>query len=381
MARKKQAPRQRQPAQQTSYPPPAVREQIVAQRDQLLQELIYIFTSTPAERHVLEIRKLGARYGTDEVSLVLETFRRSSQREYIAEEAFLYRHYRQAFARFGATRPFLNRKTYEDLVNEHGLLVARRKLTALQETGPSARERVLRDLLLIDSRYWQDLVPPAIPSRPVDFLAPSPGTYEPPERALLSWGWDLDKARIDQEAKNRGAWLPVVPKLLAMTLDEGLLGGWPGDRASWAPYHALHLLGRLHAHGCAAALLALLDRSEDWLADQLPPVWAQMGPPAEPVLWSYLGDMTRPSDMRAVAARGLRAIAEAHPGRRRDIVAGFAQWLDRSAAEEATLNGYVIFVLKDMAAIEATDAMRRAFAQNKVDQNIMTPSDVPWKVI
>lgn len=381
MARKKKAPGQRQPAQQNDYPAPDVRQQIIAQRDQIMQNVLYIYSALPAQRHLLEVRKLGARYGMDEVTLVLEVIQESSQRELITEEAWLYRYYRQAFARYGAARPFLKRKAYEDLVYEHGMLVARRMLTAGVETGPSARERELRDLLLLDSRFWRDLVPPATPPRPADFAAPSPGTYELPERALLSWGWDLDAARIDQEAKKRSAWLPVIPTLVEMTLDEGLLGGWPGEKASWAPYYALHLLGRLHAHGYAAALLALLDRPDDWLADRLPPVWAQMGPPAEQALWPYLGDNTRHTDHRAVAARGLRAIAEAHPARRRDIVAGFAQWLDQSTVEDATVNGYVILILRDMAAIEAADAVRRAFAQNKVDQEIMTPSDVPWKVM
>ena len=190
---------------------------------------------------------------------MLDTFQKSSQRELIAEEAFLYRHYRQAFARFGATRPFLNRKDYEALVFEHGILLARRKFIAVVEKEPSARERKLRDLLLLDSRYWQDLIPPAIPPRSAGFKAPSPRTYGPPEKGRPTWGWDLDEAWIDQEAKNRGMWLPVIPKLVEMTLDEGLLGGWPGEPASWAPYYALHLLGRLQAHSYAGALLALLD--------------------------------------------------------------------------------------------------------------------------
>jgi hypothetical protein len=379
MARKKNTPRQRQPAQQNSYPAPDVRQQIIGQRDQIMQELLYIFSAVPAQRHLVEVRKLGARYGLREVLLVLDAFLESTGRELITEEAWLYRHYRQAFARYGVTRPFLNRQAYEALVYEHGLLVARRMLTAGAETGPSTRERELRDLLLLDSRYWRDIVPPAAPPRPADFEALSPGTYQPPERALLSWGWDLDAAQIDQEAKKRGTWLPVIPKLLEMALDEGLLGGWPGEKASWAPYYALHLLGRLHAHSYAAALLALLDRPDDWLADQLPPVWAQMGPPAEQALWPYLSDNTRPSRHRAVAARGLRAIAEAHPARRPDIVAGLTQWLDQSTVEDATVNSYVIVVLKDMAAIEAADAVQRAYEQNKVNQKIITPSDVTWE--
>ena len=81
---------------------------------------------------------------------------------------------------------------------------------------------------------------------------------------------------------------------------------------------------------------------------------------------------------RAVAVRGLRAIAEAHPARRPDSIAGLAQWLDRTSTADATTNGYVIVVLNDMHAVEAAGAIRRAFEQKKVDQKIMTPSDVAW---
>lgn len=44
------------------------------------------------------------------VVLVLDTFRKSSQRELIAEEAFLYRLYRQAFARFAHPGPSETRR-------------------------------------------------------------------------------------------------------------------------------------------------------------------------------------------------------------------------------------------------------------------------------
>ena len=145
-----------------------------------------------------------------------------------------------------------------------------------------------------------------------------------------------------------------------MTLDDGLLEGWPGEKASWAPYHSLHFLGRLQAHSVAGRLLSLLDRPNDWLSDQLPTVWAQMGPPAEERLWQYLSDTDRPPNKRAIAARGLQAIAETHAGRRAEIVAGLAQWLSASSLEDATTNAYVVFVLTEMRAVEAADAIDRA---------------------
>ena len=145
---------------------------------------------------------------------MLEVLQKPSQRGLIGEDVFIYRHYRQAFARFGDARPFLQAQDYEDLNFEYGKLVAMRKFMALLSQQPGDRERELRYLLLPGIDFWEDIAPPAVPPRPVGFTAPQPGRYGQPEEVLLIWGWDLDDQRIKREAMNLSQWLPVIPQLI-----------------------------------------------------------------------------------------------------------------------------------------------------------------------
>jgi hypothetical protein len=161
-----------------------------------------------------------------------------------------------------------------------------------------------------------------------------------------------------------------------MIFDEGLLEGWPGEAASWAPYHALHTLGVLQAQEHAERLLALLDRENDWLSDRLPAVWGQMGSPAEPTLRAYLDDRDREAKKRGCVMMGLKAIAETYPKRRGDIIKDMTRRLQHASAGDAAANGYLVYVLNRMNAAEASEAIRNAFTQKKVDPNIIRAKSV-----
>ena len=163
-----------------------------------------------------------------------------------------------------------------------------------------------------------------------------------------------------------------------MTLDKGLLNGWPGETSSWAPYHALHILGRLGAHRVAGHLLALLNLPNDWLSDRLPLVWAQMGPQVEPLLWEYVDDRVNDAQKRSVALAGLELITQLHPARRSGVIAGMAHRLQLSSAKDAEMNGYVVFILNRMQATEAGETILDAFEQEKVDRKTMRLEDVTW---
>ncbi len=363
-----------------AYPSPAERERIIARRDKLLQELISIFVETGSSGKPPEgLARLAEEYGLDEVHLVLDKFQQTAtSRELIGEEATLYRIYRQAFARFGGNRPFLNKRDYEELIFEHGKLVAFRQLKSFVPVLPrrSAREKELYALLLVGVDYWEDITPPAVPPRPADFDAPPPETYDDPARALLEWGWEDDERRLADSAKNAAKWRPAIPDLMRMVFDEGLLEGWPGETTSWAPYHALHLLGYLGAHEYAGTLLVLMDRENDWLSDRLPVVWEKMGPSAEPPLWAYLSDRSHDPEKRAIILMGLKRMAEAHPERRPDIIDRMANLLRRAPADDATANGYIVHILDRMQAVETHDIIFEAFEQDKVDPKIIQPYDV-----
>jgi hypothetical protein len=71
------------------------------------------------------------------------------------------------------------------------------------------------------------------------------------------------------------------------------------------------MLGHLRAHEHAAPLLALLDRQNDWLSDQLLTVWTQMGLKAIPALWKYLDDLSRPPKQRGLVLGGTGSTSRA----------------------------------------------------------------------
>jgi hypothetical protein len=359
------------------YPSTAEREQIIERRDALLQELIYaLLLEARSERDQL-INQLMGKYGRQEVMWVLNVLQKSAaSRELIAEEVLLYRNYRLTFARFGGNRRFLGKREYQDLIFEHGLLVGRRKFKSAVPGRRSRREKELHDLLLVGFDYWEDITPPDRPPRPRDFNAPPPGHYDAPVRTLLNWGWDLDERRITQRARNVSQWRPAIPELVRMVFDQGLLNGWPGEPASWAPYHALYMLGHLQAHSHADQLWALLNQEDDWLSDRLPWVWSQMGSPVEPLLWDCLEDRAFDLERRKIALLGLKVMAEAHADWRPDIVDALARHLQRANADDAEMNAYIVYILNRMQAVEASDAIVEAFEREKVDTSIMQIQDV-----
>jgi hypothetical protein len=372
--RRKRRPRRSDQKERKGYPSLAERERIVERRDKLLRELIAILV-TP-QRDDRKMEALIWQYGPQEVSLVLERFQqRAARSELIGDEAATYREYRRVFAGFGGSRPFLSWQEYSDLSYEHGMLNVKRTFQSLVSRRPGAREREARDLLLIDA-WWDDITPPDVPPRPADFAAPRAGTYDYPTRTLLDWGWNLDDERVKNNARNVNKWRPAIDDLVRMALDEGLLDGWPGEPASWAPYHALNMLGYLRAHGVAGELCGLLGRENDWLSDRLAVAWGWMGPQAEPALWDYVEDRGYAPEQRAIAMLGLRNVARAHPKQRGSVVRRLADLLHRAPAEDAEANAYVAWVLNSLEAVEARETVAKAFEQQKIDDSITAPYDL-----
>jgi len=369
--------RQTRRTQEKTYPSPAERQRIIERRDELLQELIKTFVVHPGDYQ--RIDRLVSRYGPQEVAVVLSVIeKRQASAGFIGEESALYREYRRTFARFGGDRPFLSMQELDELSFEHAKLFGRRKFKSVLSRGPSARERELGDLVLSGVHLWEDITPPAVPPRPDDFDAPSPGGYDYPVRTLLDWGWDSDEQRVANNARNAAKWRRAVPDLVRMALDEGLLNGWPGEPSSWASYHALHFLGHLRAHEVVDQLFALFDLENDWISDRLAVVWGRMGPQAEPPLWDYAGDDRRDPEHRAVVFLGLASIAENYRERRGAVVDGLARLLRDAAVDDVQANAYIVYILDRMEAVEAADAIAAAFDEGKVDERIIQLYDVEF---
>lgn len=368
------------------YPPLPERERIIRLRELLSRELIEIMFY-PEERDE-RIGQLIVEYGETEVSRTLELIRQSlASRDLIMEEAALFRRYRHAYARFGGHHPYLGRVEFEAKMDTYTPLSIESEQLGLGPLPPSQQQKDLAALLLIGSHLWDDITPPAVPTRPASWEAPSPDHYGVPARALFKWGLDLNPEQMKRVARRAGDWLPAVPELVRMALDPGLLDGWPTVPASWASYHALSLLALLPLatdgtfddeirRGWAGPLLSLVDWENDWLSDLVPPVMGRMGPSVLPPIWGWLEDTSRTDDRRALALLGLRAIADDYPDRRDETVTRLIEYVNYTPATESTLTAYIVYILDEMGVEEAAEAIRRAYDEDRVNTDIIAPESV-----
>lgn len=162
-----------------------------------------------------------------------------------------------------------------------------------------------------------------------------------------------------------------------MALDPALLGGWPSENASWAPWHAVHALGELQAWESAPALAVLAHRENDWLSDHLPHIWADMGAEVEPSLWMILEDTSASAKQRGLAADSLYLMTDDNEAMRLKLVRGFDKLLGNAQVFNPTVNAYLIHFLMEMDAVdEIFETVELAFDQSRVDLDITTPEDL-----
>jgi SEC-C motif/Protein of unknown function (DUF1186) len=172
----------------------------------------------------------------------------------------------------------------------------------------------------------------------------------------------------------------AIPPLIAIATDDTLHFAEEGSPAVWAPLHAIQILGELNAAEAVQPLLPLFTwDDDDWLGDVLADAFGRIGEPAMVELQSRLRDRGYTIWTRARVATALATIAEHHPALRADVVATLATALDPGAtrtADDSAFNALVITDLLDLHATEAVPAIRRAFAEGRVDRSVVDEEDV-----
>lgn len=189
---------------------------------------------------------------------------------------------------------------------------------------------------------------------------------------LRQAGQNPDRTLLDRvRAQGQGA----VRPLIEMAVDEKLHKADSNSPEVWAPIHAIQLLGELGASEAIEPLLPLFNRVDDeWLARALPEAFGGVGAPALAPLRALLFDRTRDVWARVRAAESLGKIGQHHRETRSDVVSALVARLDPAesqAPEDEILNGLVIGELLDLEAVEAAPAIRRAFAEDRVDTSIV----------
>jgi len=180
---------------------------------------------------------------------------------------------------------------------------------------------------------------------------------------------EIDYASLAEQLR------PYTPDLIRLVLDEDFADRTEDDPAAWAPFHALEVVAILGPAEAAEPLLACLEWETDWVNNELARAYTGIGPVAITPLLAYLEDGTHEPLHRSLAADALQEIAEAHPAARDEIVAALTRFLDRpeadASADEELTTAFVISDLTALKATEAYDAIARAFAEDRVDTQIL----------
>ncbi|MBM3128429.1 MAG: DUF1186 domain-containing protein [Chloroflexi bacterium] len=165
-----------------------------------------------------------------------------------------------------------------------------------------------------------------------------------------------------------------APDLIRMARDTEL---WLADSESkevWASLHAWRTLGQLRAQKAIVPLLDLFQRidddGDDWVGEELPEVYALIGPAAIPALANYLGDPAHGLWARIGASTSIEKIGQQHPSTRAECAATLARALEKFDAQEPELNACLISALCDLGPQEYLSLIERAFASKRVDESM-----------
>jgi len=195
--------------------------------------------------------------------------------------------------------------------------------------------------------------------------------YEMPVAGLLSLGEPLTES--DHEALGIGP--QHVPDLIRMATDMALHRARTESPVIWAPVHAWRILGQLQAPAAIEPLVDLLrlidEDDDDWASEDLPPVLGGFGAPALPALSRFLRDKSRGIWARIAASSSLGEMAQRYPETRAACVAVLTEELERFAEADHEFNGFLIWTLVDLEAVESAPVMEQAFAVDAVDVSLL----------
>ena len=163
-----------------------------------------------------------------------------------------------------------------------------------------------------------------------------------------------------------------VAELIQMSTDEALNVA-PGDsEAVWAPLHAWRALGQLRATEAIEPLLGLTETyvDDDWLAYELPIVFAMIGADTLPHVHSFLADSSRDLGARLIMTTALRRLGESDASLRERCRTVLRDQLAHHPEQSPDLNGFLISALIDLEARDDIDLIREAFEAGSVDLSV-----------
>ena len=172
--------------------------------------------------------------------------------------------------------------------------------------------------------------------------------YQPPVESLLTYG-ESERITPDEwpDYRELGIGAAQIPELIQMATDEAFNMAAAESAEVWAPVHAWRALGQLRAVQAVEPLLELFDRLEDddWVHEELPVVFALIGPPALPPLAAYLADLWHTDSSRISAIASIEQIGKQWPDARDEALATLEERLERFEENEPDVNAFLVMAL------------------------------------
>ncbi len=197
--------------------------------------------------------------------------------------------------------------------------------------------------------------------------------YVSPVDKLLTLG-DPGEDREWRNYRALGIHEEHISDLIHMSLDQELRWEGAEGESMWGPIHAWRALGELRAQAAIEPLLSLFPnidkRDDEWAGEELPEVYARIGPPAIPALATYLADSHDGLWARVGASTSLGKIGTRYPEARTQVVSALTRALERFAENDPGLNGSLVAELLELHAVESASVMERAFAAEAVDEMV-----------
>jgi hypothetical protein len=143
----------------------------------------------------------------------------------------------------------------------------------------------------------------------------------------------------------------------------------------WAPVHAWRAAAQLDPAGLIEPMIKILDRLARWGDDfgleEVPEVFALIGPACLPSLAKLIQDQRRPLWARVAGVSALMDIGADHPATRDDIINLVVNQLDRSPYNDPILNAFLVSLAVDLRLHEARYAVALAYRCGDVDESVV----------
>ena len=161
-----------------------------------------------------------------------------------------------------------------------------------------------------------------------------------------------------------------IPDLLRLAMDTTYASSNSEDPKYCAPVHAWRILGLLRAETAIEPLITLTEDPEygDIASDELPEVYALIGPAAIPTLKALLADSSHTPSARIDSIGCFERIAKMHPEAREECIAIITHQLELFAENDPEVNAFLIYALKELKVPEAIPLIKQAYEADSVDE-------------